>query len=81
MSLEKPVLVKSETERTTEKKKTHALLGFNKKETDAMVDSLNELLANYSMHYQKLLNFHWNVKGGDFFDIHEKFEQEYDSAK
>jgi starvation-inducible DNA-binding protein len=41
---------------------------------------LNELLANYSVHYQKLRNYHWNVKGSDFFDLHEQFEQQYNEA-
>lgn len=56
-------------------------LGYSKLETAEIVDALNKLLANYSVHYQKLRNFHWNVKGSDFFDIHEKFEEQYNSAK
>ena len=43
--------------------------------------ALNDLLANYHVHYQKLRNYHWNVKGPDFFDIHEKFEEQYNEAK
>jgi starvation-inducible DNA-binding protein len=27
--------------------------------------------------YQKLRNYHWNVVGGEFYDVHEKFEVEY----
>lgn len=56
-------------------------LGYTKLETAEIVEALNKLLANYSVHYQKLRNFHWNVKGGDFFDIHEKFEEQYNEAK
>ncbi|MFQ3214244.1 MAG: starvation-inducible DNA-binding protein [Marivirga sp.] len=56
-------------------------IGFDKKETEKLVEVLNALLANYHLHYQKLRNFHWNVKGGDFFDLHEQFEQRYDIAK
>jgi starvation-inducible DNA-binding protein len=41
------------------------------------VATLNLLLANYHVHYQKLRNFHWNVEGADFFELHEQFEQEY----
>jgi starvation-inducible DNA-binding protein len=33
------------------------------------------------VHYQKLRNFHWNVKGPDFFDVHEQFEIQYETAK
>ncbi|MGC9341683.1 MAG: Dps family protein [Bacteroidales bacterium] len=38
------------------------------------------LLANYHVFYQKLRNYHWNVTGGDFFDLHEKFEELYTEA-
>lgn len=63
------------------KGKAYSRLGYTKLQTAEMVDSLNNLLANYSVHYQKLRNFHWNVKGADFFDIHEQFEQQYNTAK
>jgi starvation-inducible DNA-binding protein len=63
------------------KKRVHVRLGYTKMETAEIVDSLNKLLANYSVHYQKLRNYHWNVKGGDFFDIHEQFENQYNDAK
>ncbi|MBL7953214.1 MAG: DNA starvation/stationary phase protection protein [Flavobacteriales bacterium] len=46
-----------------------------------IVDSLNILLANYQVHYQKLRNYHWNVTGGDFFDIHEQLELQYTQAQ
>ncbi len=68
-------------EKPKKAKRTYAKLGYTKLETAALVDALNKLLANYSVHYQKLRNFHWNVKGADFFDIHEKFEDQYNEAK
>jgi starvation-inducible DNA-binding protein len=52
-------------------------LGWTTEETERIAIVLNELLANYSVHYQKLRNYHWNVKGSDFFDLHEQFEQQY----
>ena len=63
------------------KKRAYSRLGYTKLETAEIVEALNKLLANYSVHYQKLRNFHWNVKGADFFDIHEKFEDQYNDAK
>ncbi len=69
------------TDNTVREKKSFARLGYSKMETAELVDNLNKLLANYSVHYQKLRNFHWNVKGEDFFDIHEKFEEQYNDAK
>lgn len=62
-------------------KKEFVKLGFRPLEAAELVIKLNQLLANYHVHYQKLRNFHWNVKGGDFFDLHEKFEAQYDQAK
>ena len=67
-------------EQKTQSKKQFVRLGFNKEETKEVVEALNLLLANYQVFYQKLRNFHWNVKGGDFFDMHEKFEELYTSA-
>lgn len=40
-------------------------------------DELNLLLADYQVHYQKLRNYHWNVKGPLFFGLHTKFEELY----
>src|SRR6056297_1340775 len=60
---------------------THSKLGFSEEETKDVVTTLNKLLANYQVHYQKLRNFHWNVEGKDFFELHEQFEEEYDAVK
>jgi starvation-inducible DNA-binding protein len=56
---------------------TFEKLGFDSEETQEVVKNLNELLANLHVHYQKLRNFHWNVTGSEFFDIHETTEEEY----
>lgn len=45
-----------------------------------VVDHLNDLLANYHIHYQKLRGCHWNVKGQSFFTLHLKFEELYTEA-
>lgn len=52
-------------------------MGWSTEEVERITSALNDLLANYSVHYQKLRNYHWNVKGPDFFDLHEQFEQQY----
>lgn len=49
-------------------------LGWNASQTEEITKSLNDLLANYTIHYQRLRSYHWNVKGSDFFDLHEQFE-------
>jgi starvation-inducible DNA-binding protein len=65
----------------TDNMKTHKKLGFNSTETEKMVLALNDLLCNYQVHYQKLRNFHWNVVGSNFFELHNQFEIEYNQVK
>jgi starvation-inducible DNA-binding protein len=55
-------------------------LGWTTEDIEEITKSLNSLLANYTIHYQKLRNYHWNVKGSDFFDLHEQFETQYTEA-
>jgi starvation-inducible DNA-binding protein len=56
-------------------------LGLDEKKTVNTVKELNVLLAEYHLYYQKLRNFHWNVMGKNFFDLHVKFEELYEDAK
>lgn len=42
-----------------------------------LVESLNQLQADYQVYYQKLRAFHWNVRGPMFFSLHAKFEELY----
>ena len=63
------------------KKRSFIKLGYTALETLEIVNTMNQVLADYSLHYQKLRNFHWNVKGAEFFDVHEKFEAQYNDAK
>ncbi|WP_299228189.1 DNA starvation/stationary phase protection protein [uncultured Psychroserpens sp.] len=46
-----------------------------------VVVELNTLLANYHVYYQKLRNFHWNILGENFFELHNKFEELYTDAR
>lgn len=55
-------------------------LGWSTEEIDKITHALNSVLANYNVHFQKLRNFHWNVKGSDFFDLHIEFESQYNEA-
>ncbi|PWK15913.1 Dps family protein [Tumebacillus permanentifrigoris] len=41
---------------------------------------LNKQLANFSVLYVKLHNYHWNVNGPQFFTLHAKFEEFYNEA-
>ena len=55
-------------------------IGLEEVKVRPVVDQLNELLANYHIHYQKLRGCHWNVKGKSFFTLHAKFEELYTNA-
>lgn len=56
-------------------------INLTEKQVKPVVDMLNEYLANYHIHYQKLRGCHWNVKGQSFFTLHLKFEELYTNAQ
>lgn len=45
---------------------------------EKVINHLNVLLSDLAVCYRKLQNYHWNVKGEDFFEAHEKLEEYYD---
>lgn len=45
-----------------------------------VVAALNQQVANWTVLYTKLHNYHWYVKGPHFFSLHTKFEELYDEA-
>ncbi|MET3287711.1 UNVERIFIED_CONTAM: starvation-inducible DNA-binding protein [Brevibacillus sp. OAP136] len=44
------------------------------------IETLNKQLANWSILYVKLHNYHWFVNGPQFFTLHELFESLYNEA-
>ena len=44
---------------------------------ETLIKELNQYLSDLSVFYRKLQNYHWNVKGSDFFVVHEKLEEYY----
>lgn len=42
-----------------------------------ITEDLNLFLANLNVFYRKLQNYHWNIKGEDFFNVHIKLEEYY----
>ncbi len=42
-----------------------------------ILNNLNTLLSDLNVFYRKLQNYHWNIKGKDFFVIHSKLEEYY----
>lgn len=55
-------------------------LNIDPKKNQQTVKELNMLLADYHLYYQKLRNFHWNIIGKSFFDLHVKFEEMYNDS-
>lgn len=56
-------------------------LGLPIKETEKLVEQLNELLSNFQIYYQNLRGLHWNIRGKRFFDLHLKFEELYNDSQ
>ncbi|MGE0635714.1 MAG: Dps family protein [Bacteroidia bacterium] len=54
-------------------------IGLNIKDAEKLASKLNDLLANYSVFYQNVRGYHWNIKGEKFFELHLKFEELYNS--
>jgi len=51
--------------------------GLSAKSREALVLPLNELLSDLHVLYTKTRNFHWNVTGDRFFQLHAVFESQY----
>ena len=45
-----------------------------------LTEMLDKQVANFSVLYMKLHNYHWYVKGENFFTLHIKFEELYTEA-
>lgn len=43
-----------------------------------ILKDLNIFLSDLNVFYRKLQNYHWNIKGENFFVIHPKLEEYYD---
>ncbi|GFZ81090.1 general stress protein 20U [Paenibacillus marchantiophytorum] len=45
-----------------------------------VTDILDKQVANFSILYMKIHNYHWYVKGENFFTLHIKFEELYNEV-
>ena len=52
-------------------------IGLNEHASKSISEKLNRLLANYQVFYMNTRGFHWNIKGDNFFELHQKFEELY----
>ena len=55
-------------------------IGLEKEGREEVAKVLNKYLANLHVLYTKLHNYHWNVEGKNFFQIHGKLEEIYDGT-
>jgi starvation-inducible DNA-binding protein len=53
--------------------------GIDSKAREAVLDILNTTLADVVTLYLKTRNFHWNVEGAQFRELHKFFESQYES--
>ena len=52
-------------------------IGLSTKNRNEIIDLLNGILADTHVLYIKTRNFHWNVTGPDFSEMHKFFESQY----
>lgn len=52
-------------------------IGLDSRKSSDLAASLNGLLAQYSIFYQNVRGYHWNISGDKFFELHAKFEELY----
>ena len=53
------------------------LIGLELNHSAAIAEQLNRLLASYQVLYMNSRGYHWNIRGGSFFQLHQKFEEIY----
>lgn len=54
-------------------------IGLVIEKSKVLAEKLNELLADYSIFYQNIRGYHWNIKGDKFFELHDKFQELYEN--
>ncbi|MBP0050186.1 DNA starvation/stationary phase protection protein [Marinobacterium sp. AK62] len=52
-------------------------IGLDTEKSTHLAKRLNELLASYQIFYMNVRSYHWNVRGPEFFELHVKFEEQY----
>ncbi len=55
-------------------------IGLDKNASALLAEKLNQLLANYQLFYINSREFHWNITGDKFFELHLKFEELYNDS-
>jgi len=58
-------------------KTVSADIGISEKNTQAVAERLNKILADEHVLYTKTRNYHWNVEGSNFMEMHKFYESLY----
>jgi starvation-inducible DNA-binding protein len=54
-----------------------ANIGISDKNLQAVANRLNHILADEYILYTKIRNYHWNIEGDNFMEMHKFFESMY----
>lgn len=54
-------------------------IGLDEKDRSGSATLLNHLLSDEFLLYTKTRNYHWNVTGRDFYELHKFFEAQYEA--
>lgn len=57
--------------------KTLDIIGLDAQVAQKTVKELQQLLADFHVFYMNARGYHWNIKGNQFFALHEEFESIY----
>lgn len=57
--------------------KTLDIIGLDAQVAQKTVKELQQLLADFHVFYMNARGYHWNIKGNQFFTLHEEFESIY----
>ena len=58
---------------------TKNFIGLDSAAAEKMINGLSDLLANHQVYYTNLRGLHWDIKGDKFFELHELYEEYYNS--
>jgi starvation-inducible DNA-binding protein len=62
-------------------KHIHPEIGLSDRNREAIAQVLNALLADEYLLYTKTRNYHWNIRGSQFNDLHRLFEKQYEELE
>lgn len=69
--------MKSLLEENVEELMSTNRIGLDVAKSQLLSEKLNNLLANYQILYMNVRGYHWNIQGPSFFELHVKFEEQY----